>query len=57
VSLIQWTEHLCRGVQGSLEIAAKSQRQIGQRYSRSTRRKECPDSVSHLILVDRRLFI
>jgi hypothetical protein len=25
VTLIQWTEHVCQGVQGRLEIAAKGQ--------------------------------
>jgi len=58
VTLIQWTEHVCQGVQGRLEIAAKGQfGRTKPRDSRSTRRKECPDGVSHLILIDRRLFI
>ncbi len=58
VTLIQWMEHVCQGIQGRLEIAAKGQfGRTRQRDSRSTRRKECPNGVSHLILIDRRLFI
>ena len=58
VTLIQWTEHVFQGVQGRLEIAAKGQLgRTRQRDSRSSRRKECPDGVSHLILIDRRLLI